>query len=105
MRKFVLLTTTWPPLEVTFIRLTFPPNSHVHNACVSSWPKTYIHIGLGSRKKTTHQQATPARKGIHVVSALPVARRTFNKASAAPAQTGRRQTAMMNLIHFGTRED
>jgi hypothetical protein len=38
------------------------------------------------------------------VSALPLIRRTFHKAIAAPTQTGSNKTAMINLIHFGTRE-
>jgi len=42
--------------------------------------------------------------GIHVVSALPQACSTFNNAIAAPAQIGSSRMAMMNLIHFGTRE-
>jgi hypothetical protein len=52
----------------------------------------------------TIQQATPARNGIQVVSALPLARKTFPNAIAAPAQTGSSRTAMMNLTHFGTRK-
>ena len=53
----------------------------------------------------TIQHAAPARNGIQVVSALPHACKTLNKAMPAPPQTGSSRMAMMNLIHFGTREE
>jgi len=55
-------------------------------------------------RKITIQHAAPASSGTHVVSALPHARNTSHNARAAPAQTGSNKTAMMNLIHFGTRK-
>src|SRR5450756_193647 len=102
MTKLVLEMMTWPPLEVIFIFLTCPPNSQVHRAWVSSWPKTYINMGLGRSRKITIQQAAPARSGTQTVSAPCRACSTGHNARAAPAQTGSNRRAMMNLIHFGT---
>jgi hypothetical protein len=62
-------------------------------------------MGLGSITKMTSQQAAPATKGTQVVSALPQRWTTIHKARAAPAQTGNNAMAMMNLAHFGTREE
>jgi hypothetical protein len=53
-------------------------------------------------RKITSQQAAPARKGTQVVSALPQRWRTIHNVRAAPAQTGNKAMAMINLAHFGT---
>src|SRR5208337_1897409 len=103
MKKLVLEMTTWPPCAETFIFRTWPPKNHVHRTCVNSWPKTYTHIGFGSSRKITVQQAAPARNGTHARSAPPQVRTTFHKAMPAPPQTGSSSMAMKNLIHFGTR--
>jgi len=62
MMKLVFEMTTWPPLEVTFIFLTCRRRARP-TGWVSSWPNTVDHMGLGSRKKMTTQQAAPAAAG------------------------------------------
>jgi hypothetical protein len=54
--------------------------------------------------KITTQHAAPAKNGTQVVSAPPQRVMTIHNAFAAPAQTGSSRMAIMNLIHFGTRE-
>ncbi len=52
----------------------------------------------------TTQQPAPASAGTQVVSWLPAARKTDQRAEAAPAQTGNSRMAMIILHHFGTPE-
>jgi hypothetical protein len=62
-------------------------------------------MGLGSSRKITTQHAAPASSGTQTTSAPPLARSTSHNARAAPPQTGSSRMAMMNLIHFGTRQN
>src|SRR5713101_2928127 len=102
MTKFDLVMTTWPPLAVTLNFLTLPPKIQAQMAWVSSWPKMYRRIGLGSSRKMMSQQAAPPMVATQIVSALPVAASNLTRAFTAPAQNGSNRTAMMVLIHFGT---
>lgn len=51
----------------------------------------------------TSQQAAPDSVATQIVSALPLARITRHRATAAPWQTGSNNTAMISLHNFGTR--
>ena len=61
-------------------------------------------MGFGINRKIIIQQAAPASSGTQVVSAPPQARKTSHKARLAPAHTGNKSNAIINLIHFATRQ-
>src|SRR5688572_16607279 len=101
MRKLSFVTTTCPPLAPTRNSFTLPPNIQDQRTCVSSWPKTYKRMGLGSMRKITHQQIAPASTGTQTNSAWPSCKLTRQSVLAAPTQKGSSRTATMNLSHFG----
>jgi hypothetical protein len=60
---------------------------------------------LGSRRKTTTQQATPASKGGQKRSAARVRASTSHSACAVAAHTGKSSIPASIFNHFGTRAE
>src|ERR1700678_882989 len=102
MTKLFLVVMTCPPDERALNFLTLPPNIHVHTAWVSSWPKTYSHIGLGSKRNATTQHAAPASSGSHTRSAPPACLATIHSVFAVPRQIGSSRIPTIVFSHFGT---
>ena len=103
MTKFVLETTTWPPFGSDL----HPFDLAAEQPCpqrVRQFVAEHVNPHrLGQQQENDDPACRPGEERNPVVSAPPHARSTRHNASAAPAQTGSSKTAMMNLIHFGTR--
>ena len=92
--------STCPLSAVTLNFFNFPPKPTDHTACVSSCPRTYIHLGSGKKINISVQVAAPASVIIHIICAEPVLRVTQYKATKAPAQKGKSKNASSILEIF-----